>query len=162
MNSFKKFLTVAILFLFISITFSSSIKANINKLSADIDSFVQIRGICGLDDENKTTHMLCYIKSGGVDHHCPHEFWHGTFFGIQIKIGTGIGTIGVGSLYMHLIGKDDETRITIYNILKTTTYQKDVNVSVKGFFGVFQPTGHISGGLFYGFALISHITPLTS
>ena len=160
MDKFNKYLIVLIPFLIIITACSSSINANISKLSADIDSIAHNKEICGLDDEDVTTHMFCYIKSGEVDHHCPYEFWNGTFFGILIKIGTGIGTFGAGSLYIHLTGEDDEPRLTVSKVFRKITYIEDVNVSVKGFIGVFQPTGHISGGLLFGFALITCITPL--
>lgn len=159
MDSFYKFLTITIFILFISTANSSSINANSSLIPVDSDS-VDFNSESFRSDENVDIHMFCYIKSGGGDHHCPYEFWHGTFFGIMIKIGNDIGTFGIGSLYMHLTGIEDELRLTVSKVFRTITYTEDVNVSVKGFIGVFQPTGHISGGLFFGFAMIANVIPL--
>jgi hypothetical protein len=163
MNSLIKSLTIVFLILLICITCSSSINANISKTYADIDSIEQSRGINEMD-ENVITHMFCFIKSCHVDHHCPYEFWHGTFFGFQTKLGIlGIGTIGVGSLYMHLTNfpsKPEEPKLIVFKRLRTKVYTEDINVSVKGFIGAFQPTGGLSDGLFFGFAVFCTVKPL--
>jgi len=160
MNILKKFLIIVILLLIIIVSCSSGINAVMSKTHADSDSDYLISESYRSDDKNVSVHRFCYIKSGEVDHHCPYEFWHGTFFGIMIKIGTSVGTFGIGSLYMHLTGEEDELRLTVSKFFKTITFTEDVNISVKGFIGVFQPTGHISGGLLFEFALITSITPL--
>jgi len=159
MNSLNKFLIIVTLLIIVSTSYSSSINANNSLRPADSES-VDFSSESFRSDENADVHMFCYIKSGEVDHHCPYEFWHGTFFGILIKIGNDIGTVGIGSLYMHLTGEGDELRLTVSKFFRTINYTEDVNVSVKGFFGVFQPTGHISTGSFYGFALITKVIPL--
>jgi hypothetical protein len=154
MSSYKKFLIITIFILFISATNSSSINVNISKKSSDSDSYNLGLESYESNNENVKIHMFCYIKSGNVE----HRNLTGPFFGIPIVIKSDIRHFGIGSFYIHL--KGGGVRLTVYEIFRKTTYKEDINVSIKGFIGMVQPTGGLSDGFLSGYSLITSIIPL--
>jgi hypothetical protein len=155
MIQYKRFLKIVIILLIINIAFSSCLNANSKKSYNDYNSKVII--ITHFKSKDNC-HFISYIKSGRVE----HRNYRGDFIFIYpIKLGNGIGHIGVGRNFtVNLKGEGREIRLRVHKIPGLKIYNKDISVNINGFIGVFQPTGGLSGGYLFGFALITKITPL--
>ncbi len=155
MNHIKNFSKIFVFILVLNIASSFCINANSSKQYNNYNPKVKTISYFGLDDNY---HFISYIKSGIVEH---RNYSGGFIFLFPIYLGDGIGHIGIGRNFnVHLKGEGNETRLRVNKILRHTTYNEDINVNIKGFIGVFQPTGGLSGGYLFGFALITKITIL--
>ena len=155
MDQFKRFSKIVVFILMLNIASSFCINADSSKQYNDYNPNVTTLSYFGLDDNY---HFFSYIKSGRVE----HRNYSGAFmFIFPINLGNGIGHIGIGRNFnVHLKGEGNETRLSVNKILRVTSYNEDIKVNIKGFIGVFQPTGGLSGGYLFGFALITKITIL--
>lgn len=107
---------------------------------------------------NETIYRLCFVESGDVQ----HRNFAGRFFGIPVHNNNDIRHFGVGSFGLDLLGwnKSSDVRLKITRLYTITEYHQDVRISLKGFIGFYQPTGHLSEGTLFGFVCSIKIQPL--
>ncbi len=145
----RKCLTIGIILLFIGLMVVPCINANSCKTSSD-ELVTFTTGRHRLDNEDGISYKFCIVKSGDVQ----HRNYQGRFYGIPIS-NPEIRQYGIGTFQLDLLGwnNDSEMRLKIAQFLITDFYYQDVRIYAKTFVGCFQPTGDLSGGILYGFAL---------